>query len=413
MGASVVIIKERTGRQRLVELTGGALPLQGANWDGAQLLVTNWNPGNREATQHVLGPQELPSSWDFSLHTTVINRTPVHVTDNQRRTNFNLVRAESVARLLEDIFRGGALLEVNWISSASDIAGLPSTRQTRLGRASTWNFNYARPDDIEGSIIFEWIGRGDTQPKASDLRGEDLLAVSREAINRANAAANAVARAVIQSSNRNQPLSATTFTLGDLEAIAEGPKNLVDSFARAANSVSNRVQRLGNIINTVKETPAAIAARAVDVANNGVSVANQFVDQLTREGPETQSLRGKVSNLTKNASYFSNIQDESGFMADVFERMAESARQRQSSIFASAGSSRQQGRTRVDDVFKVHVPREGDTMISISIQYYGTPDLGDEIAVANGLPAMTIVPPKIPIIIPTRRNLETQSRNRV
>lgn len=413
MGASVVIIKERTGRQRVVELVGGALPLQGANWDGAQLLVTNWNPGNREATQHVLGPQELPSSWDFSLHTTVINRTPIHVTDNKRRTNFNLVRADSLARLFEDIFRGGSLLEVNWISSASDSAGLPSVRVSRLGRAGTWNFNYDRPDDITGSVVFDWVGRGGRQPKVSDLRGEDLLAVSRQAIIRANAASDAVARDVLQSSDRNQPLSATTFTLGDLEAIANGPRDLVDSFARSAQSIANRTQRLGNIINTVKETPAAIAGRAVDIANNAVAVANQFVDQLSREGPETQSLRGKVSNLTRNATYFSTVVNEAGFMTDVYERMAESARQRQSSIFASAGSSRRQDRTRVEDAFQVHVPRAGDTMISISLKYYGTPDLGDEIAVANGLPAMTVEPPKQPIIIPTRRTLETQTRNRV
>lgn len=411
MAASTVIVEERTGKRRRVELVGGALPLQGANWGGLQLLVTRWNPGNPEATQHVLGPQEVPSAWDFMLRTTTISRTPVRVFDGDTRVETTLVRAISIALLLEDMFRGGALLKVTWISNAQ-LDRESSPRISRVGRCSAWDFTPDRPDDIPAHVTFDWMGRGEDQAKASDLRGEDVLAVTQQAILAANAAADAISAAFIRRADRTGP-GATTFTLGQLEAIANGPLELVDSFARAANSVANRMQRIGDLILQVRELPAAILGRLVDVANNGLAVATQFMDAVSREGPETQSLRGKVSTLGTTASYFSGAQTQAELMADVMERVAEAARRRRSGLMPAAGVSRGQDQARTDDAFRVHLPRAGETMASIAQRYYGSPDLGDELAVANGLPGYTVTPPRIPIIIPTRRNLDESARNRV
>jgi uncharacterized protein YidB (DUF937 family) len=412
VASSVVIIEERTGRKRRIELVGACLPLQGANWSGRQALSTSWNPGNTEATQHVLGPQEMPSNWDFKWSTVRMRRSPATVVEPNRGVEFQVGRAFELAQLLEEVMRGGALLQVSWISSAANQNS--SARQVRLGRAEDWDFNFDRPDDIEGNISFSWIGRGAQQPKTSAIRGEDVGSAIQAAINAANAAVDAIEAQAIrsQSLKRGQP-DANTFTLGQLESIANGPIELVDSFARTANGISNRLKRIGDVINKVKETPAAVLGRLVDVANNGVSVANQFTDALTREGPETQSTRNKVNTLTRNASYFSGAQTQADLMAKTMEKLAEAARRRQNSAVPSAGNSRRQDQTRTDDNFRVHVPRDGDTMASIAQKFYGSPDLGDELAVANGLPSYTITPPRMPIIIPTRRNLEEANRDRV
>jgi hypothetical protein len=407
VAASVVIVEERTGRKRRVELTGGGLPLQGANWSGSQLLATAWNPGNTQATQHVLGPQEVPSSWDFEWNTTRLIRSPVAVFDPERSGNYTLDRAHSLALLLEDIFRGGALLKVSWISSAS-AQSQSSPRQVRIGRAESWDFEYDRPDDIHASVTFAWIGRGEDQPKASDVREGDLSSSLQAAITACLNAANAIQKHPIRTAT-----APTTFTIGQLEAIADAPLQLVDSFARAANGVANRLKHIGDIILKVKETPAAILGRIVDVANNGLSIANSFLDQVSREGPETQATRNKLNILTQTASYFSGAQTQADLMADVLERLSESARSRRSSIVSAAGTSRRQDKMRVDDSFKIHLPRPGETMLSIAQQYYGNADLADEIAIANGLPGYTVVPPRGPLVIPTRRNLEESNRNRV
>lgn len=410
MAASVVIIEERTGKKRRVELVGGGLPLQGANWSGMQLLVTSWNPGNPEATQHVLGPQEVPSDWDFTWNTTRLLRSPITVL-NEDGQELTIARADVLVGFLDSIFRGGALLKVTWISNAAN-QSQGSPRQSRVGRAASWDFAYDRPDDINATVSFDWIGRGEDQPKSSDVRGEDLIATTQAAINAANAASEAFARELREAFRPIAPRP-TTFTLGQIEAIANGPREFVDTFARRANAISNRLKKLGDIILTVREIPAAILGRLVDIANNGVSVANTFIDEISREGPETQSTRNKVSILTRNATALGRTLDQASRMAELMEKVAEAARRRQSSLRSSAGSSRRQDKFRSGESFKVHVPRQGETLLTISQRYYGTPDLADELAVANGLPSYTITPPRAPIIVPTRRNLEESTRNRV
>lgn len=412
MAASVVVLEERTGRRRRVELVGGALPLQGANWSGLQLMSTTWNPGNPEGTQQVLGPQEVPSTWDFVWNTTRIIRTPVTVTDPERGAEYTIYRAHQIANLLDDILRGGALLQVSWVASAAT-QSQASPRQVRLGRGAAWDFEIDRPDDITASITFEWVGRGASQPKVSDIRGENITASIQAAINAANAAADAVAQHVLRNPNRNRAPAANTFNLGQLEAMANAPIELADQFARQAQSFSNRLQQVGELINTTKETPAAITGRLLDVANNSIAVSNQFVDRLSREGPETQSTRMKVSALTRAATYFGSTQTQAQLMAETMEKLANVARRRQSALVSAAGSSRRGDRMRTEDVYKVHAPRADETMASISARYYGTPDLGNEIARANGLPAYTIKPPRIPLIIPTRRSIDSASRNKV
>ena len=411
MAASVVIIEEQTGRRRRVELSGGALPIQGATWSGLNTLPTAWNPGNAEGVQHVLGPQEVPSKWDFVWRTTIINRAPVSVTDPEQG-EYTIERAIPLMKLLEDIARGCALLKVIWVAKAESKLE-SSYRIVRIGRVETWDAEMIRADDVNCSVTFSWIGRGEEQPKTSNTRAENLNANINAAINASDAVVNAILADAIQASMKQQVNTANTFSLGQLEAIANGPREMMESFARVANGFSNRLKQIGQIIQTVKETPAAILGQIVDVANNAVSVCNQFVDQFTREGIETQSTRLKVDVLLQNASYFGRAQTQAEYMAEVMEKLAEAARRRQSAIVPSAGSSRRQDKLRNEDSFQVHIPKYGETMFTIAKQYYGNADLADELAIANGLPGYTIVPPKIPLIVPTRRNLDEVNRNRV
>lgn len=413
MATSVVIIEEQTGRKRRVELVGGGLPIQGANWSGQQLISASWNPGNPEGVQHVLGPQEMPSDWDFMWRTNILARTPVNVTDPQRRITYTVVRALTVAELLEDIGRGGALLKVVWISSAAGQAeALP--RLTRVGRITTWDINPDRPDDVAASFSFQWLGRGLDQPKVAGVTGENMLALTQAAINACNAAALSISADIIRQSDASKKgPSASTFTLGQLEAIADGPRQMMDNFARECIQIQGRLKAIGDLVVKVKETPAALLGRLVDVANNGVAIANKFCDEVSREGPETQSTRNKVAILSRNTTYFSGAQTSADVMAEILERVAHAARRRQSSLVPSAGTSRRGDQPRVGDSFATYFPRKGDTFLSISLMYYGTPDLADELAVANGLPSYTIVPPRMPLIVPTRSNLDSSNRNRI
>jgi hypothetical protein len=402
------VIEEQTGRRRKVELTGGALPIQGASWGGLQLVSSTWNPGNREGTQQVLGPQEIPSVWDFEWRSNHLVRDPVVFTEVSRGVNTQIITPFDLIEVLESIFQGGALLRVTWITEG--LLGR-DMRITRLGRCTAWNFPFERVDDAAANITFDWISRGERAQKVSSSVGESLTSNVQAGIIACNAAAEAILGDVVRAANRQENLP-TTFSLGQLESIADGPLQLVNSFARAAINISSRLRQIGDVVLKLKETPAAMYGRILDVANNGVAIANQFVDQLTREGPETQSTKMSVDILMRNASYFSEAQTKAEKMAEILDRVAFGARRRRSALVPSSNTSRNQETMSADDVLSVHVVRNDDTMASISQTYYGTPDLGDEIAIANGLPGYTIEPPRIPLIIPTRRSLEENTRNR-
>jgi len=421
--ASVLVVEELTGRRRKVTLKGAALPFQGAAWAGQTVVMTQWNPGNPEATQHVLSPQELPSSWEGEWNTNRIAAAPSTFSEGGAQEE-TVVFANQFADIFDSIRRGGQLLRVTWqeqrtIRTHPTTGGIGETGQaieinrefklTRVGRLTQLEINPARMDDIAWMMTFDWSGRGENQRKVMDLRGDSVVMASRRSI----AEQNAVVTRITQDSlrQRDRVANATSpFRLGDLEALAEGPRELVDDFARTANSLTNRMKQVGDLINTVRETPAAIAGQAVDVATNAVAVANQFVDTISREGPEAMSTRNKVSNLTRAASYYGKSQTQAELMASAAERFARTVRQRRN---VALGLTRFGNNTTTSDVLAVHVPRDGETLHNIAMRYYEA-DLSAELARANGLPSYTIEPPqRIPLIIPTRTSLEGQQASAV
>jgi len=422
--ASVLVVEELTGRRRKVTLKGGALPFQGASWAGQTVVMTQWNPGNPEATQHVLSPQEMPSSWVGEWNTNRIAAAPSTFSEGGAQDE-TVVFANQFADIFDSIRRGGQLLRVTWQEQRNIKTGAQRTalgvvaaegtevsrefKITRVGRLTQFEISPARMDDIMWSMTYEWSGRGENQRKVLDLRGDSIVMASRRSIAEQNATATVILGDSLR--QRHHVANATTpFRLGDLEALADGPRDLVDDFARTANSLTNRMKQIGDLINKVRETPAAIAGQAVDVATNAVSVANQFVDTISREGPEAMSTRNKVSNLTRAASYYGKSQTQAELMAAAGERFARTVRQRRNVML---GLTRFGNNTTVSDVLAVHVPRDGETLHNISMRYYEA-DLSAELARANGLPSYTIEPPqRTPLIIPTRTSLEGQQASAV
>lgn len=388
---SVLIIEERTGpRQRRVELRGAGLPFMGAEWAGAMTVSTQWNPGNAEGVQHVLGPQELPSSWEGEWNTTRLIATPCRYGENGGSLR-DVAVADTLRDLLEVMFRAGQLLRVTWV-------GKDNRRITRLGRATEWRWRMTRPDDLRWSVTFDWLGRDDgAQKTASQFKGDELLTNARALIVAANDAAAAIEVAAIVAANQRKQ-AATTFSLGQLEQFANGPREIANSFARFANAVSNRARHLGDLIVKIRDTPAAILGTAVDVGTNALAVANQFIDQISREGPETMSTRNKVSSMLRASSYYGNGQTQAELMADIAQQLGLAARRRRVAMQQGSSTS---GKLTAQDILTVHMPRSGETMLSISQLYYQA-DLSFELCKANGLPGHTITPPRTALVIPEK-----------
>ncbi len=416
MATSAITIEELSGEKRRLYLIGGGLPFKGAPWTSATVVSTSWNNGNPSATQHVLTPQELPSDWKGKWSTPQLLVTPCVFRDQTGEHQIGL--AFTLKEALDSIRLSAALLRVTWTNEIQRMnpdgsnGEVHSHREVRLGRIVEFAAEYSHLDEIQWSATFEWISRGDVSPKSVEFRGEDLVAATRDAMQKQDAVTKSVAEArlrALQADGFRRKNYANQFTLGQLEQVANAPLTRVDSFATAANAITNRMQKVGDIILQVRDIPAALASRAFDVATGAVAVATSFCDNISQKGPEQQIAGSKLSTLTRTASYFSGVQTQAQLMESANNRLAQQARRRRSMLNASSSAAANNSKS--GDVMTTHLPRDGETMASISIKYYQT-DLGAELSKANGLPAYTILPPsRRALIIPTRSVLESRAVN--
>lgn len=389
MPSSTIIIEELTGAKRKVELRGAALPFQGAAWSTQLRLTSTWNSGNNtEATQHILGPIELPSEWEGEWNSTRLISTPSYFHDGEGSSGTAITRASTLRDVLDAIFYVGGLLRVVWITGEQGEGRykVPERRIQRLGRATLWKFSHQRADDIAWTTTFDWSSRGKRTQRVVAFRSENMQADIRAALVALGELQAAVDSAAIVSKRRDVKNSASTFTLGDLEALADGPSKLLRDFARLGNSITDRMNRIGGLLLKLRGTPADLLGQAIDVATNAIAVSNQFVDAMSRPAPETLSTQNKISNMLQATSYYDGATTQAEAVADANVKLARTLRKRRNANTAGTdGASAEAG-----DVLAVHIARDGDTFASISTKYYDTPDHGEAIAVNNGLAAYQI-----------------------
>jgi hypothetical protein len=142
----------------------------------------------------------------------------------------------------------------------------------------------------------------------------------------------------------------------------------------------------------------------VDASSDAVSASNKFVDQLTRQGPETLSTSNRVANLLQAASYYGSAQTGAEQLAAASAQARLAAARRRSAARRVGTDPR--SLTGAGDLLNVIVPKAGETLLSISRRFYAGADLSYELARANGLPGQTITPPRGPLIIPRREVLD-------
>ncbi len=384
---STLVIKELTGLKRVVTLRGPSLPFQGATWGGEQRVTTTWYPGNAtEATQHVLGPTEKPSTWVGVWRTTMMVRTPTEFSEEGGSVQ-RIVRASTLALILEDMFRLGQRLRVEWqntlprtatISTKTGPLELTSilpeetVRIVREGRCVDWDWDYERSDDIDWSMTFDWSSRGARQQKVVTRRQEDVAAViTGLQLEIADAIARLSSLALVRADKALKVPNTNTLSLGDLENIADFPSNLLRQFTRTVQRISNRFKQIGELIDKVRSIPAQLANQVLDVANNTIAIANQFVDTMSRQPAESNVARVKASQLSKAAEFF----NEATTQADLIARSALGIR-------TIVQDSAKQEKT----ILAVHVVRQSEQLTAISLHFYNTPDEAASIAKANLLP---------------------------
>lgn len=387
------------GQPRVLVLIGPSLPIKGgAKWGGDTRLVTSWYPGNGiEATQQNLGPVEMPSDFNGEWNRTRMGRCPAVYRD-ETGAQRQVVEPMELYEIFDSIRMGGARLRVTWAATGDRLIGntLEGRSQPvdwkiiREGRIKTFEITPDTEVDIHWTANFEWVGRGGVQDKAASVRRDDDLSLATQAVQQSISALDFFVDTKMVSLRPDARLSASTFTLGQFEKLAGFPKKLVDDATAKLRYNLNQFKRVSDVVQKLAFSPVSMANSAVDFARNTTAIANQFVTSLGQTPVELQSLNNKVSDLTRASKHFGQVADA---MTIAARRGAElEAKLRE--VRVTGGNRGQIGVkessvTRAGDIVAIHVCKDGDTPIRLSVKFYQSADHADAILRANRLPGHT------------------------
>ena len=383
---SSISIEELQGNKRTVELHGGALPHKPADWSGKQTIKTTWYPGNKRASQQVLGPQESPSRWTGKWSHIHLARTPVVVSDSTGE--HKVARPELVCDTLDDIRRCGSLLRVTW-STSSGSDGYTIVRDGRLEECK-WSFDTVH--DVGWELNFTWIGVGGDNDGPAVTSTRDDKSIDTVSMN--TALAGLVTQAIdmgIQLTNSSKPQAASFFSLGNLEAIAQTPFKILQSFTRKVQATVSAVMQVRDFVASIGNEGHAMSNSYNEFA---VSVRNETMsthDQLSRTPPELVTTRDGVSDMTRAYAMFARAMESQEALIGTSQDLMFKTAQLQSAN--PGGASPTQGLKSSltgSGMIAVYETRDGDTAIGISMKFYGTPDRAVDILKANRLPWMTV-----------------------
>jgi hypothetical protein len=369
--------------RRVVTLVGPSLPFVGASWGFENEIVTTWYNGNPdEATQQVLVAKELPSSWEGEWNRTLMGKVPAKFQDQDN--TLPIVDPSQLRDILEDIGRQGLRLRVTWVVDGDT----PDQRSkiVREGRMKKADFKHTRMQDIAWSIEFAWLGRGRSQDRVVSVRDDSqtakLAALNADFVNFL-AAAKA---ADFINSNKLTRLSATSVTLGQLEAIANAPNAILTSATRQLTRQLNQFKDAVALGKKFATMPAQLANTTVDFAQNSLAIANRTADLLSRIPAELGSLKAKVGDVMRSASYFGKNTDLARVVARRAYEFDVAVRAQRHTGALRGDLAANQTTARASDVLAVHVTKDGDTPQRISMRYFQTPDHAVDILRTNRLP---------------------------
>lgn len=381
----IVELDAQRNPTRTLSLRGGGLPkMGGANWGGENVLPTTWYPGNpTEATQQVLVAKEIPTQWSGEWRLTVINRAPCSWDDGTGEIDVS--SPGTLWDILEDLGRKGQRLRVTWaIASSSD--GVISRVVRREGRLLHWDFRPSYATDVEWTCTFSWVSRGVTQMRAVAAREADVESATAALASSMQATIDAV-NAKIVSSNANVLQSASSFTLGQLENLANAPLAIAQSLVQNLTRITTGLSQVGAIAVDIATLPFNVANIAIAFAKDATDQALQFSDAVGDIPAEATTVSDSVADLLTSFNYFSSVDDEAQSCAQaaiVAQQQLRTALSRNPGKGEVASNTLQGSGQGV--IIAMHVVKQGETPQTIAQLYYGTVDKDLPILQANHLP---------------------------
>lgn len=264
--ATAMTIRELTGDQRTIRLTGRSLPHRPFELSGSQRHSLDWYPGSPIGTLQVFGAKEEGSTFrgrwcdkflggdiPFGSSTTLTGSTTeflegvevVVVNEERVRT------ARDLVFVVDDVRRKGQEVEVTWLN------------QVRRGLLERFTQRWQTGHDVEWELGFVWSSQGETNLEIPfEDPSTDVFDVPKAIQDRVDEMGLDAALAVPQAGDRY------AFFIGQLNEQVAAIEDLADEIRDAAVQTVRNVsapweglQRLAGALGGMKE--AAEDARTV------------------------------------------------------------------------------------------------------------------------------------------------------
>jgi len=239
MVAEAFRIEETTGAQRLVELSGRALPYWVVSFPGEQHLVQTWYQGNPEASIQVMGPRLPPTECRGKWKTRYLAAESfVRLRGfDDLGSPLGRITAEELVEVFQRLRRGGNELLIQW------------GQQSRRGVMKSFVPTYDRAEDIAWTLRIEWVAEGETPrglasvPSAPPTLAEDVT-------NATNAVEDSVAAA---------PPAIPEAEVDQINAQA----NVLRDRSLNLTAAINQIQGTANVVNADVQRAQAYSALVV------------------------------------------------------------------------------------------------------------------------------------------------------
>jgi hypothetical protein len=400
---STVTIEELTGDRRMLVLAGSALPKKGVPFGLKLKVVTKFPVGNTNATEHVLGPEELPSEWAGVWRSTQLARNPVRVRQDGGETS--TTRAVEVARIFEDFIRSAQRLRVTWTQNVYALGEQTGSEQiTRRGFCTSFVPSYEQMDDVEWTASWAWGDRGEPNAGPVTVKNDDLGSVVQNALQQLRALQTLIETNAIKTATDAAAGSPSTFSLGNLESLANAPKEFFNSIFNATNLAISGITQIADLAATIVLAPADVAAGAIDVAERAASSLVNICETFTRTIPDAYaSVADRPGLLIAIVSYFDDVEEQTETASSACTELATTMRAQVTRHL----STQVNPNTKAGDVAGVFIPKQGQTFTNISFVFFGTGDYGGDIAFSNGFESYDVEPPPgTVLVIPTLKTIQ-------
>jgi hypothetical protein len=372
--ANRMTILELGGQERYIELTGSGMPHVGAAWGVRQNAPITWFPGNQEGSQQVLGGQVLPSDWEGTWKRTLLSKAGCKMGQLGSAT-VSVILPETLVAMFESICLSGIRVRVKW------------RNYTREGRLSEFTHTHDKTTDVTWKAKFDWINRGHVSSKrVQGIRSGTVTSDLDAAALEAELAANLdPTRLLVSQRPEKIPKGTPKLTLGQIGMMLNAPNKLMSNFSRSCRAFTKNLQQISALVNQARSLPASLANTILNEEENMLAIINTAVDSMSRQTPEQLSVERNAAAVARNASYFGSGIRQAQVLAGKCADMRRNA-QNASAEASGSGIGNNKSTLQSGDVLHIHMVKQGETLVSISFDHYGSPDHAYDIAQCNHLP---------------------------